>query len=202
VHPRQTCIRRTPSTGAAGRIFAIALVLVLGISVSIDRAAAQGRTSRAIGAGIAGALILNELSKGTGKRKAATPRRSKRSTTARVSRPAKQRDKDGTVAVKKETEESSGSKAGIEAGSTAMPAKAAAAGGAAVISSPDEIKAAQQHLRFMGYDITQENGVVDAKTKSAVMQFQDSIGAPVTGDLTVDQLQMLFVKVAEGRAGS
>jgi peptidoglycan hydrolase-like protein with peptidoglycan-binding domain len=45
-------------------------------------------------------------------------------------------------------------------------------------ATPDEIKAAQQHLKFMGYDIVQENGTVDPKTKSAVMQFQDSIGAP------------------------
>ena len=53
----------------------------------------------------------------------------------------------------------------------------------------------------MGYDIPHESGAMDVKTKSAVMQFQDSIGAPVTGDLTTEQLQTLFVKVAGKRDG-
>ncbi|MCC7254008.1 peptidoglycan-binding domain-containing protein [Hyphomicrobium sp.] len=192
----------------AGRLFAIALLCFLGMSVSIDRAAAQSRTARAIGAGIAGALILNELSKGSGKRKSATSRRSKRSVATRASKPSKPSKQqarkkktydsdEGVVAAKSDTSESGMVNQNITTGSTAS-----VQGASALISSPDEIKAAQQHLRFMGYDIAQETGTVDAKTKSAVMQFQDSIGAPVTGDLTIDQLQMLFVKVASKREGS
>jgi hypothetical protein len=30
-------------------------------------------------------------------------------------------------------------------------------------------------------------------TKNAIMKFQDSLGAPATGELTVEQLQRLFV---------
>lgn len=205
---RHSCNRQNGRlTGIAGRIFAIALLLFLGLSVSVERASAQSRTTRAIGAGIAGALILNELSKGTGKRKSAAPRRSKRSVATRASKPTKQKARkktydsgDSAVASTK----SSTPKDDIETGSTTSPAHEKAAtmqNASALISSHDEIKAAQQHLRFMGYDTVQESGTMDARTKSAVMQFQDSIGAPVTGDLTIEQLQMLFMKVASKRTG-
>lgn len=182
------------------------------MSVSVQQATAQNRTTRAIGAGIAGAIILNELAKGSGKRKAAAPRRAKRGVATRTSKPTKQRarqktrDRDAAaVASKDDATESGLVKDSIETGSTTSPgqekAALAAHSGVALISSSDEIKAAQQHLKFMGYDIPQETGALDAKTKSAVMQFQDSIGAPVTGDLTTEQLQMLFMKVANKREG-
>jgi hypothetical protein len=66
----------------------------------------------------------------------------------------------------------------------------------AAIATSAEITLAQGHLQFMGYDIPQASGAVDLKTKIAIMQFQDSIGAPTTGLLTRGQLQMLFQKAA------
>ena len=66
----------------------------------------------------------------------------------------------------------------------------------AAISTSAEITLAQGHLQFMGYDVPQASGSVDLKTKIAIMQFQDSIGAPTTGLLTRGQLQMLFQKAA------
>lgn len=77
---------------------------------------------------------------------------------------------------------------------------ATAASDAKTISSKSEIKSAQEHLKYMGYDVPELNGTLDLKTKIAVMQFQDSIGAESTGNLTVKQLQTLFVKVAEKTA--
>lgn len=68
------------------------------------------------------------------------------------------------------------------------------------ISSNSEIKAAQEHLRYLGYDVPEANGAVDLKTKIATMQFQESIGAEATGKLTVEQLQALFMKVSEKTA--
>ncbi|MEI9902387.1 MAG: peptidoglycan-binding domain-containing protein [Hyphomicrobium sp.] len=70
------------------------------------------------------------------------------------------------------------------------------------IASNSEIKAAQQHLQYMGYDVRDISGTLDLKTKIAIMQFQDSIGQPSTGVMTVKQLQTLFLKVAEKTAAS
>jgi peptidoglycan hydrolase-like protein with peptidoglycan-binding domain len=80
----------------------------------------------------------------------------------------------------------------VAVATTAAPP--APAGG--IISTPDEIMSAQQHLKFMGYDVPQANGILDLKTKIAVMQFQESAGKPTTGQLTYEELQMLFQKVA------
>lgn len=66
-----------------------------------------------------------------------------------------------------------------------------------IISTQSEITAAQQHLKFMGYDVPNSSGVFDLKTKIAVMQFQETIDAETTGEMTMDQLQVLFQKVAE-----
>jgi len=60
------------------------------------------------------------------------------------------------------------------------------------LSTPAEISLAQQHLRFIGYDIPETSGAWDVRTKVAVMRFQYSIGLPMTGVLTREQLQMLF----------
>ncbi len=68
---------------------------------------------------------------------------------------------------------------------------------AAKIATLAEISTAQEHLRYLGYDVKGTNGVLDLETKIAIMKFQDSIGAPATGDLTVGQLQRMFVLAAE-----
>ena len=81
----------------------------------------------------------------------------------------------------------------------ADPAPAPAAGpvAAAIISTPEEIKSAQEHLQYLGYDIPAATGKMDAQTKAAIREFQQSRGAVPTGALTYDQLQELFVKTAE-----
>ena len=79
----------------------------------------------------------------------------------------------------------------------AAAAEKAAPAGPALISTPAEIKAAQDHLRYLGYDLPVNNGTSDLNTKIAIMKYQDSIGAPSTGFLTVEQLQTLFMKAAE-----
>ena len=72
--------------------------------------------------------------------------------------------------------------------------------GATLISTAAEITAAQQHLKYLGYDVPTETGTLDLKTKIAVMQFQESVKAPTTGDLTVEQLQALFKAAASRQA--
>jgi len=76
------------------------------------------------------------------------------------------------------------------------PTPAAVKTAVATISTPEEIKFAQQHLKFLGYDLPEPNGILDAKTKGAIMLYQESIKAPTTGELTLDQLPMLAQKVA------
>lgn len=78
----------------------------------------------------------------------------------------------------------------------AAPASAEALPQDDVIRTPDEIKAAQQHLSYMGYDIPAASGTLDAHTRSAFSAFQRSIDAEPTGILTYDQLQALFEKAA------
>jgi Putative peptidoglycan binding domain len=208
MHTMGTFNRRSVSlSGVASRFMAIALLFFVCMSASTERVAAGSRTTGAVGAGIVGGIILNELATGSGKRKASSS--TKRTGTARQDKSTKsssrKRDDDDVVESKKGSVEPAAAKGDIATGSTNAPEKGTAAtaqGGSSLVSTPDEIKAAQQHLKFMGYDIVQENGTVDPKTKSAVMQFQDSIGAPVTGDLTVEQLQTLFKKVASKKTGS
>ena len=76
----------------------------------------------------------------------------------------------------------------------ADPASAASSS----ISTPAEITSAQEHLKFMGYDVPQASGALDLKTTIAIIQFQDSIGAPTTGLLTREQLGTLFQETAAG----
>jgi hypothetical protein len=68
------------------------------------------------------------------------------------------------------------------------------------ISTPAEISAAQDHLRYLGYDVATSSGQLDLQTKIAIMKFQDSVGSPATGELTIEQLQRLFVLAAEKSA--
>ena len=77
-----------------------------------------------------------------------------------------------------------------------------ATGNTTKISTSAEITAAQQHLKYLGYDIPAETGAVDLKTKIAIMQYQESLHAPTTGELTVEQLQGLFKKAAEKQANT
>jgi hypothetical protein len=77
------------------------------------------------------------------------------------------------------------------------PADAASAASSS-ISTPAEITSAQEHLKFMGYDVPQASGALDLKTTIAIIQFQDSIGAPTTGLLTREQLGTLFQEAAAG----
>lgn len=87
----------------------------------------------------------------------------------------------------------------VVTGATALARPAIAA--PAIISTPSEIVAAQEHLRYLGYDVSAISGVVDPATRSAVMKYQQSLGAPATGDLTVEQLQALFKTAAQRQAG-
>jgi Putative peptidoglycan binding domain len=68
--------------------------------------------------------------------------------------------------------------------------------GSGTISTPAEIESAQHHLKYLGYDVPSVTGVLDPKTKIAIAQFQESIGVPSTGALSVEQLQALFVRAA------
>lgn len=63
-------------------------------------------------------------------------------------------------------------------------------------TSPETIKYIQVRLKSLNYDVPDANGVLDAKTKGAIMQYQESIKAPLTGELTDDQIQMLIQQVA------
>lgn len=71
-----------------------------------------------------------------------------------------------------------------------------------LISTPAEITAAQEHLKYLGYDVQTTSGTLDLNTRIAAMKYQDSIGAPATGELTVEQLQLLFRKAAEKRTSN
>jgi len=82
------------------------------------------------------------------------------------------------------------SPATVPAEESADPANTASSS----ISTPAEITSAQEHLKFIGYDIPQASGSLDLKTTIAIIQFQDSICAPTTGLLTREQLGMLFQK--------
>ena len=83
--------------------------------------------------------------------------------------------------------------AAVPSGSLTVPANTASPSS---ISTPAEITSAQEHLKFLGYDVPEASGTMDLKTKIAIMQFQDAIGAPTTGLLSREQLQRLFQEAA------
>jgi len=108
------------------------------------------------------------------------------------------------------SKETPGSKTPVATGAIGSPAAGSAgvaATGAATaaavaaenveISSRTDIRAAQEHLKYMGYDVPELTGTLDLKTKIAIMQFQDSIGTDATGVLTGKELQLLSSKVSE-----
>jgi hypothetical protein len=238
-----------------GRL-ALMLVLVLallGASLSNAQAQSRRRVGVAIGAGILGAIILNEAARGERryqeryyrdddpaprrsyrrnrdeKRHSEPARKEKKVRSASRSKPKSAPPAEAAVAAKQPADGETVAPATEQAAATTSPqpdnsylpqADQKAATRAApkardlpavtnaapaapaealpqddVISTPDEIKAAQQHLSYMGYDVT-ATGRLDARTRSAFSAFQRSINAEATGILTYDQLQALFQKAA------
>ena len=235
--------------------FALMLVLVsalLGAALSNAQAQSRRRVGVAVGAGILGAIILNEAARSERRYEERSyrdddpaPRRSYRRNRdeKRYSEPAPKNKKvrsasrpkpksappaEAAAAAKQPADGETVVPATEQAAATASPqpdnsylpqADQKAATRAApkardlpavtnaaptqalalprddVISTPDEIKAAQQHLNYMGYDIS-ATGKLDARTRSAFTAFQRSIDAEPTGILTYDQLQALFGKAA------
>lgn len=192
--------------------------------------AEAGSRNIGIGAGIVGgAILLKELSKAgktTKKKSIASKKTTKKTATAKKKSGNSTASKsDGKSRKSANTEESAEPASTGETPRTATAAPAApsqvvpaASGTAALaakgvtasaangtpeakaISSKSEIKAAQEHLKYMGYDVPEVDGTLGIKTKIAMMQFQDSIGEPSTGILTTKQLQTLFIKVSEKTA--
>ncbi len=179
--------------------------------------------SRGVGVGIgvgAGLQILNQLSKGaTASKGSAKKKTATGSSNKKTTRKAKQqRDNSGeakTTAKRDETPEPEQAKTEPQpslpaaAAAATVPAAAVAAPtvtgavptdsgqSASLISTREEVTSAQEHLRYLGYDVPAMTGVIDLNTKIAIMKFQDSIGAPPTGGLTVDQLQKLYARAFE-----
>ena len=94
---------RAGSLTAGATQVAVALVISLCINMVPGPAAAQSREVGIIGAGITGAIILNELSKGTGKRKFKSSRKSTKTIAKTTkSRSRKPRDdRDPEIATKR-----------------------------------------------------------------------------------------------------
>lgn len=179
--------------------------------------------SRNVGVGIgvgAGLLLLDQLSKSKSGKKSSSKKR-RNDEAPRTSKAKKQpRDVEEsqpeTASKASDDKSSNGADTpavGAQPAATAPPvtttATTAPAATAAlpaplavssnVLSTPDEITSAQEHLRFLGYDVAATTGVLDLNTKIAIMKFQDAIGAPATGELTVQQLQRLYVLADERR---
>jgi Putative peptidoglycan binding domain len=236
-----------PGVRAGGRLAVLLLASLLVVVLS-GQVSAQSRSSGVrvgIGAGILGAIILNDLAQ-TEPRAEQQPRRhgSARRSGSRSSS-ARQQDKDETARRKKRYATSSRSSKQkkvepevSEAPRTEspspitpekpvspMPTATAVAtsepradpigsagdkslvapnttAGLVPISTPGQIKSAQEHLKFLGYEVPEATGSIDLKTKIAIMQFQESIGAPLTGSLTVEQLHALFVTAARQSAAT
>jgi hypothetical protein len=183
---------------------------------TVEASDRRGSVSVGIGVGIIGGLIAGSLLNEEAKSKKPEPsERSKAgSKPASKSTRTKQPRSPAPAAVPAAPQvpaapiEASTPKAVTPAAAVPAPAApvetgaipAAAPAGPAVgmpISTPAEIVSAQEHLRYMGYDVPQASGVIDLKTKIAILQFQESIGQATTGVLTVEQLQALFMRAAE-----
>jgi hypothetical protein len=185
-------IVRGPSAAALALCLLFALLQVRSADAS-DR-----RRNVAIGAGIVGAIIANELRRSEMSERRTVRRRAARSRSKVASQSRGRKYRHAAKSKPKPPRQ------GLEAPrpEAAVPVVAPdAATAGTVISTPSEITSAQQHLQYIGYDITAATGVLDLKTKIAIMQFQESLGAPTTGVLTVEQLQALFLQAAERHAG-
>ena len=207
----------------------LAISSLIAIAFYMATLSGANAQSRGIGIGIGtGMMILKGLSNsaksGSGKsRKSYSSTKSSKKTYAAKKKSRGSRDDDDApakTASESKTEGAAAENADTVAAAptSAVPAgAAAAAGGAAIatgstseaadvesptISTPSEIKAAQEHLKYMGYEVPEINGKVDLKTKIAVMQFQDSLGEESTGSLTIKQLQTLFLKVSQRTAAT
>lgn len=177
--------------------------------------------SRGVGIGVGtGLQLLNDLAK-SGSKKGGVSKKKRYDADKRSGSKAKKKprnDEREPETVSKSGEELEASKAqdddapkgpGSEAAPAAVPAAAATAPAATaalpsatgassnLISTPEEMASAQQHLRYLGYELSAEGGKLDLSTRIAIMKFQDSIGAQTTGSLTVEQLQRLYVLADE-----
>ncbi|MDQ8700622.1 peptidoglycan-binding domain-containing protein [Hyphomicrobium sp. LHD-15] len=179
--------------------------------------------SRGVGVGIgvgAGLQILNQLSKGTTASKGTAKKRTATGTSKKTTKKAKQpRDNGGEEKITSKDKDAS-EQTQVEAAAEKQPSPPAAASAAAaaaavaaptvtgavptvagpapnLISTKEEVTSAQEHLRYLGYDVPTTTGVLDLNTKIAIMKFQDSIGAQATGGLTVEQLQRLYARADE-----
>jgi hypothetical protein len=216
-------ITRSISIAKLGRFgFGVAFAILAVVFSAASFATAEAG-SRNVGVGIgvgAGLQILNQLSKGTSANKGSTKKRTATGSNKKSTKKGKQqRDNDGeanSTAKASDEPDSKDTDAGADAqsatpssanlaapaGAVAAPAVTGAipavAGPASnMISTTEEITSAQEHLRYLGYEVPAMTGVLDLNTKIAIMKFQDSIGAPSTGGLTVDQLQRLYALADE-----
>jgi hypothetical protein len=200
-----------------GKFAILALALAF---ATIASGAEAGSRSVGVGIGIGtGLQILNQLSKGgsgsTRKRSYSKKNgtgNSVKSAKKGKTQPRKDDDEAKTVTSKADeggeaSSKSNEKEAGVApnsqpAGSATLatvPTTTAALPAAAgnVISTKEEITSAQEHLRYLGYEVPVTSDKLDLDTKIAVMKFQDSIGAQATGALTIEQLQRLFVMADE-----
>lgn len=205
-------LRRGAALSARSERYALSTALALlsccAVILSIGTAQAG---SRGIGVGIGvgtGLQILNELSKGTKANKSSAKKRTATGSNKKTTKKAKQQRDSGseakTTSKSKDTSEQPKVEETAEQPAAAPVAAAIAAptvtGAVPMVTGPEsnlistkeEVTSAQEHLRYLGYDVPAMTGVLDINTKIAIMKFQDSIGAQATGGLTVDQLQRLY----------
>lgn len=197
----------------AGLRLLIAIVAVMALLTAMtvpSEARSRGRNI-AIGVGVVGGLlILDKMSRaerrsyrsrGWSRRHASRGEEHYRRSKSKKRRSYDSDDEQASVSRRKEKparKESDDDTVKETASIDAPEVKGAAVG--QVISTPAEISAAQDHLRYLGYDVPHTTGIIDERTKAAALAFQTSIGATATGELTTEQLQALFVKVAGANA--
>lgn len=178
--------------GRSAALLVLFLVLVV-MNVPAAQARKGTRIGVGIGAGIIGAIILNELAREDEVTKSRASSGKNPASKGQQRQPAgtqKQAKRAATAAATKATE------------TPAVVSNPRSQGADSPISTTAEITAAQQHLKYMDYDVPHATGDLDPKTKAAIATFQKTIGASPTGILTAKQLQALFVKAAERQAQS
>jgi Putative peptidoglycan binding domain len=196
----------------------IAFALLLDAAPRQVAAASNEQILGGIGVGIAAGILLNDLSKGaaglkkhvvvpkarTNPTRAIAPARAapaKAPATYVLKAPQSPKDPPGgtpTPSVTPAATDVAKDRSPLPQEDAATPVVLTTENGATgMISTPDEILAAQQHLKSLGYDVLEPNGQIDARTKGAILLFQESIKAPITGELSREQLMLLFQKVAQ-----
>lgn len=211
---------RKTVNGSLSSMLRYTLLLLTAICLLMAATPSADARSRGISIGIGvgtGLVILKSLSGGKSRQRAGRYSRSKKYGTrssrmvhsARRSKGKSRRNMDGddSIPVEAATEPATVEPAEAQTqpapatGSTAPAVTGAlptaAVGASEKISTTAEITAAQEHLRYLGYDVPSISGSVDLPTKIAVMKFQESISAPTTGELTVEQLKRMFVLASE-----